>query len=184
MYDNAYDKEISECDWYLILFMLDTAYGCFLTIAFHAWTVRLAAKSAWFEPLSRLGDYYGKPGPNGEREPSTSQQMTKIWLAQTAHWTVVAIVMRGLVVGWAYLFRLSVGRSAVLLGSWACDQEQQNAKTFLNIIFFPIIFDAIQVSVQSFALKPSLRDLPVDSFAKKDRLPPPIADGISVTSYA
>lgn len=183
MYNNAYDGKISECDWYLLLFMLDTAYGCFLTISVHAWTVRLAAKWSWSEPLSRLGDYYGKPGPNGVRPPSTPKQMTLVWLAQTVHWTVIAVVMRGVVVGWAYLFRRSVGRSAVLLGSWACDQKQQDAKTFLNIIFFPIIFDAIQVTVQSFALKPSLDNLPLASRAKRDQVPK-VADGISVTNFS
>mmetsp|Transcript_22914 Transcript_22914/g.59803 ORF Transcript_22914/g.59803 Transcript_22914/m.59803 type:complete len:345 (+) Transcript_22914:95-1129(+) len=183
MYNASYDGKISECDWYLILFMLDTAYGCFLTIAVHAWTVRKSAAFEWSEPLSRLGDYYGKPGPNGERPPSTPRQMTMRWIAQTMHWTVVAVLMRGLVVGWAYLFRRSVGRSAVLLGSWACDQKQQDAKTFLNIVFFPIIFDAVQVTVQSFALKPMLDNLPVASTSARDRAPPPVGD-VSVASFA
>eukprot|EP00038_Savillea_parva_P001572 m.105445 g.105445 ORF g.105445 m.105445 type:complete len:389 (+) comp10549_c1_seq5:8297-9463(+) len=184
MYNNAYNGKISECDWYLIIFMLDTAYGCFLTVSLHAWTVRMAARTSWAEPLSRLGDYYGKPGPDGQRQRVTPRQMTLVWLAQTMHWTVIAVAMRGVVVAWAYLFRHSVGRSAVLLGSWACDRQQQDAKTFLNIVILPIILDWIQITVQSFALKPTLANLPADSRSRQDRLPNDIGVDASVASVA
>ena len=71
--------------------------------------------------------------------------MTLRWLAQTLHWTVIAVSMRAFVVGCAWQFRDSLGRSAVMLGSWACTRKEQNVKTFINIIFLPVIFDAIQV---------------------------------------
>eukprot|EP00041_Stephanoeca_diplocostata_P004433 m.45071 g.45071 ORF g.45071 m.45071 type:complete len:331 (-) comp15112_c0_seq2:262-1254(-) len=63
-----HNTKVSQCDWYLMLFMLDTAYGCFLTVTTHAFTAQLAARFSWSEPLSRVGDYYGKPWPDGTRK--------------------------------------------------------------------------------------------------------------------
>eukprot|EP00041_Stephanoeca_diplocostata_P004434 m.45074 g.45074 ORF g.45074 m.45074 type:complete len:352 (-) comp15112_c0_seq3:2759-3814(-) len=168
-----HNTKVSQCDWYLMLFMLDTAYGCFLTVTTHAFTAQLAARFSWSEPLSRVGDYYGKPWPDGTRDPSTRAQMVWRWVAQTLHWTIVAVIARGVVVGWAYLFRESVGKSAALLGSWACSKKSQYTKTFLNIIFFPILMDAIQVVVQSFALKPDVDTLPSASKSKKESIAMP-----------
>jgi len=146
--------EIEECDWYLVLFMMDTAYGCFLTVAVHAMTVKLAAKFNWSEPLSRLGDYKPKEQPDGSRKEATNKSQICVWAAQTFHWTIIAVLMRGVVMLVVWGFHPSLGKTAIMLGNWACTKEQVRAKTFLNIVFFPCIFDAAQVTVQSFALKP------------------------------
>ena len=47
--------------------MMDTAYGCFLTVTMHAITVKYAVRYTWSEPLSRLGDYKKKPNADGTR---------------------------------------------------------------------------------------------------------------------
>eukprot|EP00040_Diaphanoeca_grandis_P039589 m.259521 g.259521 ORF g.259521 m.259521 type:complete len:339 (-) comp38205_c0_seq1:83-1099(-) len=147
--------DIEECDWYLVLFMMDTAYGCFLTISVHALTVKWAAHFKWSEPLSRLGDYKPKQSADGSRKATTTRSQIGIWAAQTFHWTIIAVLMRGVVMLIVWLFHPSLGKTAVMLGKWACTKAQVRAKTFLNIVFFPCIFDAVQVTAQSFALKPS-----------------------------
>ena len=73
----------SECDWYLVMFLIDTAFGCITTITAHSLTTRLAANYKWSEPLSRLGDYEAAPDPEtGERPPSTNNDRIKRWIAQ------------------------------------------------------------------------------------------------------
>lgn len=157
IYLNELVSHIEACDWYLVLFMMDTAYGCFLTVTVHAATVRLSKRYKWSEPLSRLGDYKKKPNPDGTREPSTKNEQIWKWVAQTLHWTVVAVLMRGVVILFVWAFHQSLGDTSIYLGKWACDKEKVRIKTFLNIVFFPVIFDAVQVSIQSFALKPSAK---------------------------
>ena len=76
------------------------------------------------------------------------------WLAQAMHWTVCAIVMRGVVILFIWAAHEPLGDIAVYMGSWACSSSQVRAKTFLNIVLWPLVMDMLQVIAQSFALKP------------------------------
>ena len=97
----------------------------------------------------------------------------------------MAVVMRGIVILFVWWFHRSLGDASVQLGAWAKTEDEIRAKTFLNIVLLPCIFDAVQVD--AFEPAPGLRragsrppiDPPFHPQVNLLCLPPPSQSAVS-----
>eukprot|EP00039_Didymoeca_costata_P001101 m.49759 g.49759 ORF g.49759 m.49759 type:complete len:324 (-) comp10628_c0_seq1:1472-2443(-) len=153
----------SECDWYIVIFAIDTVMGCTLSITLLAMTVRLASGYKWSQVLAQIGNYE-KLG----NSPSSNWQRLRYWLAQLLHWILICVFVRLSIFVCIYLASDDLANLATWLGKWSCgSQKKTDLKQTLNIVVIPVCLDYIQAYVQSFALKgkdTEKRDPALDSY--------------------
>lgn len=142
------------CDWYILTFVLDCMLGVPFTILAYTGTARAFRGVPCLEPLSRIGDYEAAPDPaSGERAESSRLARVERWAAQVVHWLLSALVSRTVeaaaVVGLIEPLMAVANR----VGWWACTPHQVAWKQWLNMMFYPIVLDAVQFTVQNYVLR-------------------------------